>query len=62
MRIARKTTFAFFTIVTALITVPALHATRATSSLADLTSTDQLKQRFQQDAGNVRVIALLSPV
>lgn len=30
--------------------------------MQDLSSTEQVKQRFQQDAGRVRLIALVSPV
>jgi len=30
--------------------------------MQDLSSTEQLKQKFQQDSGKVRLIALVSPI
>jgi hypothetical protein len=49
--------------IIALAVVTALARRRSKeSSMQDLNSTEQLKQRFQQDAGKVRLVALLSPV
>src|SRR3989454_4878563 len=45
-----------------LVTAIARRGSKETPPLQDLSSTEQLKQRFQQDSGNVRLIALVSPI
>ena len=48
-------------ILAAFIAATACRGSYEGSQLTDLTTTQQLKQKFEQDAGKVRVIALLSP-
>ena len=45
-----------------LVTALARRGSKGGSSMQDLSSTEQLKQRFQQDSGKVRLIALVSPI
>lgn len=54
-------TIVAFTAV-AVATVLARRESGGSSPMQDLSSTEQLKQRFQQDSGKVRLIALLSPI
>lgn len=49
-------------IAVAVVTALARRENKESSPMQDLTNTEQLKQRFQQDSGNVRLIALVSPV
>lgn len=49
-------------IAVAVVTAIARRGTKGESPMQDLSSTEQLKQRFQQDSGKVRLIALVSPV
>ncbi len=49
-------------IAVAVVTALARRGGNERSPMQDLSSTEQLKQRFQQDSGKVRLIALLSPV
>src|SRR5258706_8107359 len=64
----RKTIFRGLTVaVTALIGVSFITALACRGSnerppMQDLSSTEQLKQKFQQDSGKVRLIALVSPI
>jgi len=44
------------------VTALARRKSKESSPMQDLSSTEQLKQRFQQDSGKVRLIALVSPV
>jgi hypothetical protein len=46
----------------AVVTALARRESKESSPMQDLSSTEQLKQRFQQDSGKVRLIALVSPV
>ncbi|MDQ3667393.1 MAG: hypothetical protein M3410_12605 [Acidobacteriota bacterium] len=46
----------------AVVTALARRESKESSPMEDLSSTEQLKQRFQQDSGKVRLIALVSPV
>lgn len=62
-RLNRRTTialFAFALMVT--VAVSARPQSGANSAMQDLSNTEQLKGRFQQDSRKVRFIALLSPV
>src|SRR5438552_10922008 len=45
-----------------LVTALARRGSKETPPMQDLSSTEQLKQRFQQDNGKVRLIALVSPI
>ena len=49
-------------IAAGLVTALARRGSREGLPMQDLSSTEQLKQRFQQDSGNVRLIALVSPI
>ena len=64
----RKMTFSGITIllfsimVIAAVSAVSRRGSSAPAELQDLGSSDQLKQRLQQDSGKVKLIALLSPV
>src|SRR5437867_12931683 len=45
-----------------LVTALARRGSKGGSSMQDLSSTEQLKERFKQDSGKVRLIALVSAV
>ena len=45
-----------------LVTAIARRGSKDTPPMQDLSSTEQLKQHFQQDNGKVRLIALVSPI
>ncbi len=45
-----------------LVTALARRGSKETPPMQDLSSTEQLKQRFQHDNGKVRLIALVSPI
>ena len=49
-------------IAAGLVTALARRGSREGSPMQDLSTTEQLKQRFQQDSSNVRLIALVSPI
>ena len=49
-------------IAVVFVTALARRKSKESSPMQDLSSTEQLKQRFQQDSGKVRLIALVSPV
>lgn len=49
-------------IAVAIVTALSRRGSKESSPMQDLNSTGQLKQRFQQDSGKVRLVALLSPV
>lgn len=49
-------------IAVAVATALARRGSDGRSPMKDLSSTQELKERFQQDSGKVRLIALLSPV
>jgi hypothetical protein len=39
-----------------------VRATEPVAKMTDLNNLDQLKQAFERDRGNVRIVSLLSPV
>ena len=45
-----------------LVMAIARRGSKQTPPMQDLSSTEQLKQQFQQDNGKVRLIALVSPI
>ena len=49
-------------IAAGLVTALARRGSKESPPMQDLSSTEQLKQRFQQDSGKVRLIALVSPI
>ena len=49
-------------IAVAVVTALARRGSKESSPMQDLSSTEQLKQRFQQDSGKVRLVVLVSPV
>lgn len=49
-------------IAVAVVTALARRGNKGGSPMQDLSSTEQLKQQFQQDSGKVRLVALVSPV
>ncbi len=46
----------------AFVTALACRGSNASPPMQDLSSTEQLKQKFQQVSGKVRLIALVSPI
>src|SRR5260221_14778821 len=61
-RILQRLTFATVALIALVSIMPGAPRSAADSPMQDLSSSDQLKQRLQQDSGKVKLIALLSPV
>src|SRR6266404_8016857 len=61
-RMLHRLTFAAVTLIAVVFVTAGAPRSAADSPMQDLSSSDQLKQRLQQDSGKVKLIALLSPV
>ncbi len=61
-RMLQRLTFAAVALIVLVFILAGARRSAADSPMQDLSSSDQLKQRLQQDSGKVKLIALLSPI